>query len=58
MARSSGARKRTCSTCGEPTEAIYNLCGPCLHAEVLATRAAHGLPPTVEDPETRQRVAS
>ena len=49
--------KRTCSRCGVPTEAIYNLCRPCLEARTTAERAAQGLPPMFEDPASYRRLA-
>jgi hypothetical protein len=48
--------KHTCATCGAFTEAIYRLCHPCLVKRTIAERAAAGLPPTVEDPETLRKV--
>jgi hypothetical protein len=47
---------RTCATCGVSTEATYRLCHDCLVERTTADRAAAGLPPTVEDPETLRKV--
>lgn len=49
--------KRTCATCGKPTEATYNLCEPCLDTRTIAERAAQGLPPMFEDPDSYRRLA-
>lgn len=39
---------RTCD-CGRPADAEHGACSECLHREVVASRAAQGLPPSITD---------
>lgn len=45
-----------CARCGDPTDAIYRVCRPCVAAIVDETRTAQGLP-LVPSEETMARVA-
>lgn len=46
-----------CTSCGQPTVNIYNLCDPCRRARTHAERVEQGLPPMVEDPSKLARTA-
>jgi hypothetical protein len=45
-----------CAACGDPTDAIYLLCDPCLTRRVDDERTAQGLPLEPSD-ETMERLA-
>jgi hypothetical protein len=46
---------RTCCKCDAPCDES-RICDPCLRKWVTESRAAQGLPPTVEDPKTLARI--
>lgn len=43
-----------CTHCGDPTDAAYRICRPCLRADVARERTAQGLPPTLSDAQHDQ----
>jgi hypothetical protein len=47
---------RPCLDCSEPTETASGICTDCMDVRVTGSRAAQGLPPTVEDPKTLARI--
>lgn len=47
----------TCVACSAETEAVHRLCEACLAERTAAERAAQGLPPTIEDPDTLAKIA-
>lgn len=45
-----------CADCHEQTPNTYRLCDPCRKANTVASRAAQGLPPTIESTYVLDRI--